>query len=116
MAEPIAGASLTTAPTPRAPSEPSTSKRSANRAFATFRRRGKGDETLEPRPRVTIEAISSPSSVQPAVPFTVSPSPVAEPGADAEGMTPWRAVTARAVRERQNSVVETASAEQEASA
>jgi hypothetical protein len=57
-----------------------------------------------------------PSLPQPAVPFTVSPSPAAVPGADAEGMTPWRAVAARAVREHQSSVVETASAEQEASA
>ncbi|MFL6113757.1 MAG: ATP-binding cassette domain-containing protein [Catenulispora sp.] len=118
MPEPIASASpmQTTPPQPGASSEPSTPKRSANRAFATFRRRGKG-EAPEPQPPVTIEAISSPPPAQPAVPFTVSPSPVGGRGADAEGMTPWRAVAARAAgRERQGSVVEAASAEQEASA
>jgi hypothetical protein len=53
---------------------------------------------------------------QPAVPFTVAP-PAAEQGAPGDGMTPWRAVAARASKQSQQaSAAEAAPAEQEASA
>jgi ABC-type multidrug transport system ATPase subunit len=103
-------------PEPRQATAPPTPKRSANRAFGTFRRnRGRADAGES---EIVVEATSS--AAQPAVPFTVAATP-AKP-VEPEGMTPWRAVAARAVQphqlhqpHQQDPVVEAASAEQEAS-
>lgn len=112
-------------PTPPAAAPPHP-KRAANRAFGTFRRsRGKAaadtasdtaaetsSATPPTQPTVVVVATSAPP--QPAVPFTVAAEPA--PPVAAEGMTPWRAVAARAVQHQQVPVVEAASEEQEASA
>ncbi|NUP52706.1 MAG: ATP-binding cassette domain-containing protein [Catenulispora sp.] len=108
------------APAEMAAAEPPGPRRGANRAFGTFRRgRGKAaeaDAAPESEPEVVVTATSAASAPsQPAVPFTVAAAPSA--AAEADGMTPWRAVAARAGQQQpQGSVAEAASAEQEASA
>ncbi|NUR63612.1 MAG: ATP-binding cassette domain-containing protein [Catenulispora sp.] len=90
------------------------SKRTANRAFGTFRR-GRGKVTAEAVEEPTVILVASSAPSQPAVPFTVAAEPA--PVVAGEGMTPWRAVAARAAQQHEQvPVVEAASAEQEASA
>lgn len=69
-----------------------------------------------PKPSEPAAAVAS-VLVQPAVPFTVA-LPASEQDAVADGMTPWRAVAARAPQHGQQSasVAEAAPAEQETSA
>jgi hypothetical protein len=102
-----------TAVQPALPTPPLSPKRAANRAFGTFRRGRGGNAAPEAVEEPTVVVVATSAPPQPAVPFTVAAEP--SPPAAAEGMTPWRAVAARAVQHQQVSVVE-ASEEQEASA
>ena len=112
---------IPTAAAPNPALRPAASPSSTPQPRGVHRRATFGLRWGRGRPQHSAQAPSEPPALtallQPAVPFTVA-LPTPEHDAAADGMTPWRAVAARASQHGQQSapVAEAASAEQETSA
>jgi ABC-2 type transport system ATP-binding protein len=114
-------ASVTAEPPAEAitPKRPGTQRRSAT--FGLRWARSKPAASQRPAAPPAPDSLVTAPPTQPAVPFTVLAAPPAGQPAEADGMTPWRAVAARVThhghqQSQQVSVAEAAPAEQETSA